>query len=146
MSEPIHDWVPGSPYTGQSRADAEDALISDPLLKRIHELQAENEKLRAERDYANGCLRASSHNEIQYGAQLDRVCRERDALQSRLDAMTVEWGIQRDEATAQPSREWAERAIQRQRSLKGGFAIKNQCLVSRLVGPWTVVPEGDGNV
>lgn len=91
--------------------------------KQLRELRAENEKLREERDYAKDCLRASLHNEILHGRQLDSACRERDALQAQRDSMSVVKRRTRVPATG-----------------TDGMILK-LLDEQRLVGPWTVVPE-----
>jgi hypothetical protein len=84
-------------------------------------LQAENEKLRT----AYKLMRESA----------DRRKEQRDALQARLDAMTVERATLPEfikDGTIYP-----DSVIPR----PGGHFVFNA--VQRLVGPWTVVPEGD---
>jgi hypothetical protein len=64
---------------------------------------------------------------------------ERDALQARLDAMTVEWGY-RDGLDGRVTVEDEEHARRIGQKYSDTYET-----VSRLVGPWTVVPEGDTN-
>jgi hypothetical protein len=121
--------------------------------------EAEVEKLRA--DLAGyGTVGALAYERAERITQrrlrMDAL-RERNALQARLDAMGVEWGIQEREFLDGPwdriddGSRWSNRYGKRYTREEAEAEVAKRVngidpklwrrLVSRLVGPWTVVPE-----
>jgi hypothetical protein len=106
--------------------------IEQRLTDHIVQLAAERDAL-AERATALGRALVQEAETTQ--AALD----ERNALQARLDAMTVEWGtaaVAGDDRTIHRDTFRSEDAARNAR----GYG---ESIVTRLVGPWTVVPEGE---
>jgi hypothetical protein len=113
------------------------------LADAVEALAAENEKLRDQIDAARdsaakkGWNLQNERDEWRSIALRERA--EGTALQARLDAMTVEWGtaaVAGDDRTIHRDTFRSEDAARNAR----GYG---ESVVTRLVGPWTVVPEGD---
>jgi regulator of replication initiation timing len=106
-------------------ADAVEALlaIEQRLTNHIVQLAAERDALQVENEKLRGHLREVQKIAVGSRHRFQNAEKERDVLQSRLDAMTVETRRTRVPAS-QP-----------------GPVILKLLDEQRLVGPWTVVPE-----
>jgi hypothetical protein len=107
---------------------------------RIESLRAENEKLRRFERYIND-VRADG-GRVELGGVVVAPCNPQGRTKDEavLDSMSVEWGVALpgESGFETPDRVTAESFVR-------DYPDEEYSLVKHLVGPWTVVPEGDGH-